>query len=66
MANFRKTQEALEAKLGLVGSSLRAKWTIPAGKATVYTDQGHGDMVCHDYLHFRMENPMINPGFVGS
>lgn len=66
MANFRKTQEALEVKLGLVGSSLRAKWTIPAGKATVYIDQGHGDMVCHDYLHFRVENPMINPGFVGS
>lgn len=66
MANFRKAQEALEVKLGLVGSSLRAKWTIPAGKVTVYTDQGYGDVVCHDNLHFRMENPMVNPGSVGS
>lgn len=66
MANFRKAQEALEVKLGLGGSSLRAKWSIPAGKATIYTDQGHGNMVCHSYLHFRVENPMINPGFVGS
>lgn len=66
VANFRKAQEALEVKLGLGGSSLRAKWTMPAGKPTVYTDQGHGDVVCHNYLHFHVENPMINPGYVGS
>lgn len=28
------------------GSSLRAKWTTHAGKATVYTDQGHRNTTC--------------------